>query len=424
MDITVHNIIKEKENIKLDGIEYMPSSLTYYNFALLVAKIIRHHHNIVAEIASYRSRIKEAEKSIVDMGDMSEFDVMNINNIKKGLVEAFNNFRTSEKQVKMYVQLYNIINKCYDKCVSWCKGLTKDDIMKMVFAGTGIEIIETEPNRYQRSLNNTQADIKTNTASEAFNKMFQFDESKHLGLKTDEQDQSYRIPPQVYDTEMKDDINTFISNFIKTGVLTNIFYDDREEIFARIEAEEKARLEALKKQQEEEERELENDEIMQILNLSCNNNDNDNESKYTDSSQNAINIDTTLSSNDTDIKSKINSWYRTSTSEPVVDSDVIWHFKEKNRYKEYNICYQINKSDIINIKDENNLDYSSPKYTVKIDFTENTNNIDNIDSNIYNKNYITNYSLYTKQCQQPVNNTSSVKTNIDNDIGDDFENSS
>lgn len=419
MNITVHNIIKEKEDIKFDGIEYMPSNLTYYNFALLVAKIIRHHHNIVAEIASYRSRIKEAEKSIVDMGDMSEFDVMNINNIKKGLIEAFNNFRTSEKQVKMYVQLYNIINKCYDKCVSWCKGLTKDDIMKMVFAGTGIEIIETDPNRYQRSLNNTQADIKTNTASEAYNKMFQFDESKHLGLKTDEQDQSYRIPPQVYDAEMKDDINTFISNFIKTGVLINIFYDDRKEIFARIEAEEKARLEALKKQQEEEEKELENDEIMQILNLSYNN-----ESEHDNSSQNAIVSDTESSSIDTGIKSKINNQYHTSTSESVVDNNIVWQFKEKNRYKEYNICYQINKSDIINIKDENNLDYSSPKYTVKIDFTENTNNIDNIDSNIYNKNYITNYSLYTKQHQQPVNNTSSIKTDIDNDVRGDFENSS
>lgn len=421
MDITVHNIIKS-ENIELDGIEYMPSTLTYYNFALLVAKIIRHHHNIVAEIASYRSRIKEVEKSIVDMGDMSEFDVMNINNIKKGLVEAFNNFRTSEKQVKMYVQLYNIINKCYDKCVNWCKGLTKDDIMKMVFAGTGIEIIETEPNRYQRSLNNTQADIKTNTASEAFNKMFQFDESKHLGLKTDEQDQSYRIPPQVYDTEMKDDINTFINTFIETGILTNIFYDDREEIFARIEAEEKARLEALRKQQEEEEKELENDEIMQILNLSYNN-----ESEYTDSSQNAINTDTTLSSNDTDIKSKINSWYCTSTSEPVVDNNIIWQFKEKNRYTIKNICYHCSKPDIINIKDENNLNYSSPKYTIRhIDFTDNIdNNTDNnIDNNIYSKNYGIDNLLYTKQCQQPVNNASSVKTNIDNDIGDDFENSS
>lgn len=418
MDITVHNIIKEKENIKLDGIEYMPSSLTYYNFALLVAKIIRHHHNIVAEIASYRSRIKEAEKSIVDMGDMSEFDVMNINNIKKGLTEAFNNFRTSEKQVKMYVQLYNIINKCYDKCVNWCKGLTKDDIMKMVFAGTGIEIIETEPNRYQRSLNNTQADIKTNTASEAYNKMFQFDESKHLGLKTDEQDQSYRIPPQVYDAEMKDDINTFISNFIKTGVLTNIFYDDRKEIFARIEAEEKARLEALKKQQEEEEKELENDEIMQILNLSYNN-----ESEHDNSSQNAIVSDTESSSIDTGIKSKINSWYCTSTSVPVVDNNIIWQFKEKNRYTIKNICYHYSKSDIINIKDENNLNYSSPKYTIRhIDFTDNIDN--NIDNNIYSKNYSINNSLYTKQCQQPVNNTSSVKTDIDNDIGGDFENSS
>ena len=422
MDITVHNIIKEKEDIKFDGIEYMPSKLTYYNFALLVAKIIRHHHNIVAEIASYRSRIKEAEKSIVDMGDMSEFDVMNINNIKKGLVDAFNNFRASEKQVKMYVQLYNIINKCYDKCVSWCKGLTKDDIMKMVFAGTGIEIIETDPNRYQRSLNNTQADIKTNTASEAYNKMFQFDESKHLGLKTDEQDQSYRIPPQVYDTEMKDDINTFINSFIETGILTNIFYDDREEIFARIEAEEKARLEALRKQQEEEEKELENDEIMQILNLFYNN-----EPEQNNSFQNAISSDTSSGSNNIDIKAKINNqYYSSSTSGPVVDDNVVWQFKEKNRYTVHNLCYQINKSDIVNIKNENNLDYISPKYTVKIDLTYNTNNIDNSNSNNNKSDYYNNIndSLYIRKPYIPINNTPSIKTNIDNDISGDFENSS
>lgn len=210
MDITLTNTVS-KEQIQIIGIKYLPKVMNYYNFTVVFSQLVRRHKDIIAEMQSYRKRLTDANGNKIVYTDISEFDLRNLNRIKQGIAVCYGEYRDNSIQIELYKKIYDLINICYVEYVNLYKGISKDEVMIMLFRNSGVEIEITNHDLRQRSLDNNMADCKLNEQCEQYNKLFLYNKERYITVKTEEQDKGYTVHPDIYKT-MADDIKYLVEH--------------------------------------------------------------------------------------------------------------------------------------------------------------------------------------------------------------------
>lgn len=210
MDIILTNTVT-KEKIQIEGIKYLPKVMNYYNFTIVFSQLVRRHKDIIAEMQSYRKRLTDANGNKLVYTDISEFDLINLNRIKQGIAICYNEYRDNSAQIELYKKIYDLINVCYVKYVSLYRGISKDEVMIMLFRNSGINIEITNHDLRQRSIDNNTVDCKLNEECEQYNRLFLYNKERYIIVKTEEQDKGYTVHPDIYKT-MADDIKYLVEH--------------------------------------------------------------------------------------------------------------------------------------------------------------------------------------------------------------------
>lgn len=364
MDITLTNTVT-KEKIQIEGIKYLPKVMNYYNFTIVFSQLVRRHKDIIAEMQSYRKRLTDANGNKLVYTDISEFDLRNLNRIKQGIAICYNEYRDNSVQIELYKKIYDLINVCYVKYVSLYRGISKDEVMIMLFRNSGINIEITNHDLRQRSLDNNMADCKLNEECEQYNRLFLYNKERYITVKTEEQDKGYTVHPDIYKT-MADDIKYLVEH----GEIAPDPVSEAEQDYISNNVE------------------INNDIVWECnnkLNTDCNN--------Y--------------------VKSGINSY---KVQSKTINISYTYDIKDDNKNNtKYN-------TDIINKHNINNLTYSNNEqqnsFTIKLDYSNSNNNSKNYNSDssdiIDNKNVYIDRKCFNAQINY---SSSGFKRLIDTDIG-------
>lgn len=363
MDITLTNTVT-KEKIQINGIKYLPKVMNYYNFTVVFSQLVRRHKDIIAEMQSYRKRLTDANGNKIVYTDISEFDLKNLNRIKQGIAICYNDYRDNSVQIELYKKIYDLINVCYVEYVNLYKGITKDEVMIMLFRNSGVEIEITNHDLRQRSLDNNMADCKLNEQCEQYNRLFLYNKERYITVKTEEQDKGYTVHPDIYKT-MADDIKYLVEH----GEVMPEPVSETEQDYIS-----------------------ENVEINKDIVWEC---------------DNKLNNDY----NNIYMKSGVNS-YKTGQSNSTGNISYIYNIRD-------NTTNTINKTDIDNIIYPNKEQFlSSYNITIKSDYSNNKNNDKDSSDIIDNNNVYIDRKCFNVQTNY---SSSGFKRLIDTDVGSDID---